>query len=192
MKRPFSELSESSGVFSQQLSEFKIPFSEYDIPFSAWHPNTNTTILGATPGAIPGIDGNPHERFSFAPAVSGGFFRELGWSPRARLDVPHRDTCWQTRGRYTRLRLCRQSHGNESDELPTSPPPTKGCRQPVQKTVKSFVKSFAHSKNMVLPAVPTLHFFSFNLMFHELFCTIVVSLAQSFGHRNFSEVCCPI
>ena len=23
-----------------------------------------TTILGATPGAIPGIDGNPHERFS--------------------------------------------------------------------------------------------------------------------------------
>ena len=24
-----------------------------------------TTILGATPGATPGIDGNPHERFSF-------------------------------------------------------------------------------------------------------------------------------
>ena len=25
--------------------------------------NTRTTILGATPGAIPGIDGNPHEAF---------------------------------------------------------------------------------------------------------------------------------
>ena len=28
VKRPFSELSESSGVFSEQLSEFEIPFSE--------------------------------------------------------------------------------------------------------------------------------------------------------------------
>ena len=33
VKRPFSELSESSGVFSEQLSEFEIPFSE-------WHPTT--------------------------------------------------------------------------------------------------------------------------------------------------------
>ena len=40
VKRPFSELSESSGVFSEQLSEFKIPFSEYEIPFSEWHPTT--------------------------------------------------------------------------------------------------------------------------------------------------------
>ena len=39
-KRPFSELSESSGVFSEQLSEFKIPFSEYEIPFSEWQPTT--------------------------------------------------------------------------------------------------------------------------------------------------------
>ena len=40
VKRPFSELSESSRVFSEQLSEFKIPFSEYEIPFSEWHPTT--------------------------------------------------------------------------------------------------------------------------------------------------------
>ena len=32
-KRPLSELWESSGVFSEQLSEFEIPFSE-------WHPTT--------------------------------------------------------------------------------------------------------------------------------------------------------
>ena len=35
-KRPFSELSESSGVFSEQLSELEIAFSEYEIPFSEW------------------------------------------------------------------------------------------------------------------------------------------------------------
>ena len=40
VKRPFSELSESSGVFSEQLSEFEIPFSEYEIPFSECHPTT--------------------------------------------------------------------------------------------------------------------------------------------------------
>ena len=36
VKRLFSELSESSGVFSEQLSELEIPFSEYEIPFSEW------------------------------------------------------------------------------------------------------------------------------------------------------------
>ena len=36
VKRPFSELSESSGVSSEQLSELEIPFSEYEIPFSEW------------------------------------------------------------------------------------------------------------------------------------------------------------
>ena len=36
--------------------------------------NVKTTILGATPGGIPGIYGNPHERFSFAHAFSERFF----------------------------------------------------------------------------------------------------------------------
>ena len=36
VKRPFSELSETSGVFSEQLSELEIPFSEYEVPFSEW------------------------------------------------------------------------------------------------------------------------------------------------------------
>ena len=44
--------------------------------------NTKTTILGATPGAAPGIGGNPHERFSFAPAFSERFFKHWG-GPRA-------------------------------------------------------------------------------------------------------------
>ena len=37
--------------------------------------NAKATILGATPRAIPGIDGNPHGRLSFAPTFSGRFSR---------------------------------------------------------------------------------------------------------------------
>ena len=48
--------------------------------------NTKTTILGATPGAILGIDGHKHERFSFEPAFSGAVFQEWG-GPRARIVV---------------------------------------------------------------------------------------------------------
>ena len=44
--------------------------------------NMKPVILGATPGAIPGIDGSPHERFSFAPTFSKRLFKN--WSPRAR------------------------------------------------------------------------------------------------------------
>ena len=44
--------------------------------------NMKATIVGATPGAIPGIDGNPHEIFSFAPSFSERFFKDWG-GPRA-------------------------------------------------------------------------------------------------------------
>ena len=37
-----------------------------------------TTIRGATPGAIPGVDGSPQERFSFASAFSELFFKNWG------------------------------------------------------------------------------------------------------------------
>ena len=54
--------------------------------------NTKTTILGATPGAILGIDGNSHERFSFAPAFSERFFKNWGGprSPELRRLLPIR------------------------------------------------------------------------------------------------------
>ena len=60
VKRPLSELSESSGVFLEQLSEFRV---RHSILGMASHDlsNTKTTILGTTPGAIPGTDGNRHE-----------------------------------------------------------------------------------------------------------------------------------
>ena len=50
--------------------------------------NTKPAILGATPGAIPGIEGDPHERFSFDPAFSELFFKNWG-GPRA----PERTQC---------------------------------------------------------------------------------------------------
>ena len=40
--------------------------------------NTKTAILRATPGAILGIDGNPHDRFSFALVFSERFFKKWG------------------------------------------------------------------------------------------------------------------
>ena len=52
--------------------------------------NTKTTILGATLGAIPGSDGNPHEIFAFAPPFSERFFKNWG-GPRAQdLSSPKR------------------------------------------------------------------------------------------------------
>ena len=86
VKRPFSELWESSGVFSEQLLESRNWFSEWKIPFSEWHLTTcatqKTTILGATLGATSRSDGNPHEAFSFAPAFSEHFCKNWG-GPRA-------------------------------------------------------------------------------------------------------------
>ena len=93
-KRPFSELWESSGAFTEKRSRSSGKrFSEFKLLGMGSHDlsNTKTKILGATPGAIPGIDGNPHERFSFAPAPLqkcvgdfcsinfGGFCREFSW-----------------------------------------------------------------------------------------------------------------
>ena len=43
--------------------------------------NTTTKILRATPGAVPGIHGNPHQRFSFTPAFSERFFKNWGVAP---------------------------------------------------------------------------------------------------------------
>ena len=43
--------------------------------------NTKTIILGATSGTTPGIDGNTHERFSFAPFILGAFFLRIGVVP---------------------------------------------------------------------------------------------------------------
>ena len=85
VKRPFSELSESSGVFSEQLGiGNSILGIRNSILGMASHDliNTKTTILGATLGAIPGIAANPPERFSFAPAFSERVFKNWG-GPRA-------------------------------------------------------------------------------------------------------------
>ena len=68
VKRPFSELSESSGVFSEQLSEFRNRFLECEIPFSdlvascGWEFNR---------GRGRGWESRPLSRFCFALALKG-------------------------------------------------------------------------------------------------------------------------
>ena len=84
VKRPFSELSESSGVFSEQLSEFEIPFSEYEIPFSEWHPTTWAIRKPQFSEQLP-------ERFRMKdfhlPLHSRSFFSRIGV-------VPARKNCY--------------------------------------------------------------------------------------------------
>ena len=53
--------------------------------------NTRTTILGATPGAIPGIEETHMKDFHLA-LHSGVFGQELGRSPRAREEKKEKDT----------------------------------------------------------------------------------------------------
>ena len=46
--------------------------------------NAKTRILGATPGAVPGIDENPHERFSFSPTVGQAVVGIQNWKRAGR------------------------------------------------------------------------------------------------------------
>ena len=84
-----SELWESSGVFSEQLSEFRNWFSECKIPFSEWHLTTWATrkpqFSEQLSEPFPELMGNPHERFSFDPAFSERFFKNWGGPPRTRV-----------------------------------------------------------------------------------------------------------
>ena len=59
--------------------------------------NMKTISLGATPGAIPGIDGKP-----ICPCILGALFQELGWSPRARIRL----CLCQQRAGWINLWLC--------------------------------------------------------------------------------------
>ena len=91
LKRPFSELSESSGVFSEQLSELEIPFSEYDIPFSEWPLTTwstrNPQFSEQLSERFPELP-RTHPKDFICPCILGAFFQELGWSPRTRGKFP--------------------------------------------------------------------------------------------------------
>ena len=91
VKRPFSELSESSGVFSEQLSEFEVPFSEYEIPFSEWHPTTRAIrtpqFSEQLPERFPELMGT-HMKNYICPSILGAFFQELGWTLRATTKNP--------------------------------------------------------------------------------------------------------
>ena len=116
------------------------------------------------------------------------------------IDVPRPGNMLAVRGGYTRMRPCRQCHGNGSHESQTPPPPTKGCRQPGPKKVKNSVKFFSHSK-VVLPAVPAMFFFTkifrtfftvlpevFLTVFHDFFAHFFALFFARFFSQNFSHV----
>ena len=96
------------------------------------------------------------------------------------IDVPRPGNMLAVRGGYTRMRPCRQCHGNGSHESQTPPPPTKGCRQPGPKKVKNSVNFFSHSK-VFLPAVPAMFFFT------KIFRTFFHCVARGFLHVFFHD-----
>ena len=87
VKRPFSELSESSGVFSEQLSELEIPFSECEIPFSEWPLTTwsirNPQFSEQLSERFPELP-RTHPKDFHSPLHSRSVFSRIGWSLRTR------------------------------------------------------------------------------------------------------------
>ena len=81
VERPFSELSESSGVFSEQFSEFRDWLSECEIPFSEWHLTTwaiwKPQFSEQLTERFSQLMGTQHERSSFAPAFPWGCYKSL-------------------------------------------------------------------------------------------------------------------
>ena len=132
------------------------------------------------------------------------------------IDVPRPGNMLAVRGGYTRMRPCRQCHGNGSHESQTPPPPTKGCRQPGPKEVKKSVNFFLALKSgsacgpsnvfftkkfrtffTVLPEGFCMFFSRFFRTFFALFFARFFS--QDFSHVPFTHfsdtffiaVCCP-
>ena len=115
VKRPFSELSESSGVFSEQLPEFKIPFSEYEIPFLEWHLTTCQYENHNSRSNSRSDSRNWWEAtwtIFICPFILGAFFRELGWSPRARTFFFGSQEIWPTLEEQNAADLSRKQDQN--------------------------------------------------------------------------------
>ena len=85
VKRSFSELSESSGVFSEQLSEFRNWFSECEIPFSEWHLTTWAIRKPQFSEQLPELAGT-HMKDFHLPLHSRSLFSRMGWSPPFRFE----------------------------------------------------------------------------------------------------------
>ena len=119
------------------------------------------------------------------------------------------------RGRYTRMRPCRQCHGNGSHESQPHPS-NKGLQTAWPEKSERFREIFSHSK-VVLPAVPATFFFHkkfshifslccqrvfarfftiFRTFFRTIFRTVFLrifrtSLLRILLTHFFMAVCCP-
>ena len=77
-------------VFSEQLSEFKIPFSEYEIPFSEWHPTTwairTPQFSEQLPERFPELMGTQMKDFHL-PQMKDFHLPQHSWSVFSRIGV---------------------------------------------------------------------------------------------------------
>ena len=89
----------------------------------------------------------PQPLYWISPMVGqGGARLAKNMQEHVFIDVPRPGNMLAVRGEYTRMRPCRQCHGNGSHESQTPPHPTKGCRQPGPKKVKNSVNFFRTQK----------------------------------------------
>ena len=103
------------------------------------------------------------------------------------IDVPRPGNMLAVRGGYTRMRPCRQCHGDGSHESQTPPHPRKGCRLPGPKKVKNSVKFFFALKSGSACG-PSNVFFSqkffahFSLCCQRFFCRFFTIFSHIFSH----------
>ena len=96
------------------------------------------------------------------------------------IDVPRPGNMLAVRGGYTRMRPCRQCHGNGSHESQTPPPPTKCCRQPGPEKVTNSVKNVSALKSSSACG-PS------NVFFVTIFSHIFHCVARGFLHVFFHD-----
>ena len=88
-------------LFLRMLQITWIRNSTLGVAFATWE--KRKPQFWATPGVIPKIDGNPHERLSFASAFSELYFENWG-GHRASEKFPGRGNCKLTQEQGIRLR----------------------------------------------------------------------------------------
>ena len=96
------------------------------------------------------------------------------------IDVPRPGNMLAVRGGYTRMRPCRQCHGNGSHESQTPPPPTKGCRQPGPKKSEKFREIFFGTQKWFCLR-------SQQCFFHKNFFAHFCTVARGFLHVFFDD-----
>ena len=100
------------------------------------------------------------------------------------IDVPRPGNMLAVRGGYTRMRPCRQCHGNGSHESQTPTPSNKGLQTTWPEKSEKFREFFFSHSKVVLPAVPAMFFFTkiFRTFFHCVARVFFAGFSRFFSH----------